>query len=218
MPATRDQLITRAKERGDFENDENITPAFWNSAADGEVKVLWRLLVRQFPDHFAAGPTQFTLSGTTDTKALSDFTPLPWKIRAIDYQNSATWEKVQRFSLENRNRVRRAYRLLGRSIRFTPAADAAGTYRIWYIPQPTAFSGGSAEVDAALDMYDELIVLGMALRALKRQKKDTLELERERTELLRDVMASAEDNDVGEPDRVIDVDGGNWADELPGAG
>lgn len=218
MPATRAQLITRAKERGDFENDENITTAFWNSAADSEVKHLWRLLCRQFPDHFAAGPSQFTLSGSTDTKALSDFTPTPWKIRAIDFQNSATWEKVRRFTLEERNRVRRAYRLLGRTLRFTPAADCAGTYRIWYIPQPTAFANDSAEVDAALDMYDELLVLGMALRALKRQKKDVTELERERAEMLRDVMASAEDNDVGEPDRVIDVDGGNWADELPGAG
>jgi hypothetical protein len=214
MAATRSELVTRAKARGDFENDGNITSTVWNSWADVEHKAAWRLMARINPHALTAGPTSFTLTGTTDTYALSTLSPAFYKLLGLDYLNGSDWQEVIRFNFASRNRQARAYRVLGTTIRVTPPTAAAGTYRVWYIPEPTAFAADGSTIDAALSMHDEIIVLGMAIRGRSRQRKDASELMAERQALVAEMMAAG-DRDDGTPDTVRDVETSQWLEELP---
>lgn len=216
MAATRSELVTRAKARVDAESDNNISSTVWNTWADVEHKAAWRLVARLNPHSMVTGPTAFTV--VTDTAfTLSTLTPAFWKVLAIDYDNGGTWENVPRFNFAQRHRTGRAYRVMGASIYFAPTGGQAGNYRIWYLPEPTAFAGDSTAIDASLSMYDELIVIGMAIRARKRQQRDAQDLEAERMALVNEVRMSAGDRDDGSPEAVADVDAATWPEELPGA-
>ncbi len=216
MAETLTNLRTRAQGYADLESDPNIGTTVWTSWVNVAHKTLWRLVVRQNPDNFTTGPTSFTLSGSTDTYALSTLSPVFWKLRALDYSNGGSWERVRRFNFADRNRVRRAYRIMGANLRVIPAGAASGTYRVWYIPEPTALSGDSDQIDAALNMYDEFIVIQAAIRGRKRQRRDFADLQVDLDAIVADIRASADDRDDGEADVVTDLEAGTWPEELPG--
>jgi len=207
VAATRLQLRDRAKARGDFEVDANIPDATWNTWLDQDYRRLWQLVALSDPDHFTAGPTEFTLSGSTDTFDLNTLTPAFWRLRGVDFKNSNDWIKVPRFTWEERNRLwRRQYRIMDTNLRFIPEGDAAGDYRVWWVPEPTAFANDSAEIDPAVSMYDDFIILSSAIRGRSRQEKSTNDLRADLKQVTDTLQAAATDRDQHEPDRVSDVD------------
>lgn len=210
MPTTLAQLRTQAQARADFENDTNVTNVSWASFINGSRKRLRRLLVSANPQLFLAS-NAFTFAGSTFQLSLAALSPAFWKVLALDFSTAGSgadaFMQVPRFLWHERNRVwDRAYRAYGNTLEVRPAQAAAGNYVLWYVSQPVALVADGDQLDVVEDMYDEFIILDAASKARRRQQKDSAALDTELMALEKDVRIAAADNDVGEPDRVLDVE------------
>lgn len=197
------------------ESDANIATSVWTTWVNAGHKALWRLFAKYNPDVVTEGPTSFSLSGSTDTYTVATLSPTFWKLRAIDKQFGGDWQRLRRMTFDQRNRVRDGYRLMGSKIRVFPAGACPGTYRVFWIPEPTALSNDEDQIEAAVNMYDDAIALFAAIRARKRQRKDFQDLLGDYMALVEDIKANAE-RDESEPDSVVDVEAGIYPEELPG--
>lgn len=220
MPETLVNLRTRAMARADMESDPNVTTAAWNGFINASRKRLRRILVAAYPQYFLKSAT-FTLSGASYTYALASSVADFWKVLSLDRQSGSAADSydpvprfvwAERFAMYDRN-----FRVYTGTLEIRPASQAAGTYTIWYIAQPAVLSGDSDAIDLTEDMWDEFIVLEAAIKARKRQRKDVADLDAELAVMIPEIRSSASDNDVGEPDRVLDVESmrGGWRPRLP---
>lgn len=221
MPETLGNLVTRAQARANMESDTNVGTAVWYGYINAGRKRLRRLLVAVCPQMFLKSNT-FTLSSSSYTYGLSVSVTDFWKAMSLDRQASSSadgYDQVPRFVWAERFAMfDRAYRIFGDVLEVRPAAQAPGTYTLWYVAQPAAMTDPNAsKLDLCEDMYDEFIVLDAAIKARKRQRKEAADLEAELKVEVAEIRASAADNDVGEPDRVIDVESsrGGWRPRLP---
>ncbi len=210
MPTTLAQLRTNAQARADFENDSNVSPAAWASFINGSRQRLRRLLVGCNPQLFLNSKA-FTLTSPTNTYDLLANAPTFWKALSLDYLFSGAsvddFVQVPRFMWQERNRATdRMYRIYGNTLEVRPQRLAAGNYTLWYVEQPATLSLDADTLLLAEDIYSEVIVLEAAVKARRRQGKDAADLTQELVEMVADVRRYAGDNDVGEPDRVVDVD------------
>lgn len=209
MPATLAQLRTNAQARADFENDGNVSTAAWLSFINGSRQRLRRLLVGCNPQLFLSSKA-FTLTAPSYTYDLLANTPTFWKTLSLDYMTTGAsvddFVPVPRFMWQERNRaIDRTYRVYGNTLEIRPQRMAFGNYVLWYVTQPVALAADVDVIDLAEDIYSEVIVLEAAIKARRRQQKDAADLTAELAEMVADVRRSAGDNDVGEPDRVVDV-------------
>jgi hypothetical protein len=221
VPTTLAQLRTQAQARADFENDSNVSTAAWASFLNGSRQRLRRLLVDANPQLFLLSKA-FTLTSPSYTYDLLANAPTFWKALSLDYLTTGAspddYIEVPRFMWAERNRaLDRAYRVYGNTLEVRPQRLAAGSYTLWYVEAPTALAVDGDAITLAEDMYSEFIVLEAAIKARRRQQKDSNDLTQELEEMIIDVRRSAGDNDVGAPDRVIDSDASPsfWRPRLP---
>lgn len=219
MPTTLAQLRTQAQARADFEFDTNVTNASWASFINGSRKRLRRLLVGVNPQLFLNSKA-FTLAGATYQYDLLVNAPTFWKSLALDFTQGTgvdDFQQIGRFMWHERNRpTDRVYRVTGNTLEIRPQRMAAGSYVLWYIEQPAVLAADVDALTLAEDIYDEFIILDAATKARRRQQKDAADLTRELVDLVADIKIAAADNDVGEPDRVLEVDSSPfWRPRLP---
>lgn len=215
MPETLVNLRTRAQARADMEGDANVSSATWNAFINASRKRLWRLLGRSNPELFLTS-VDFTLSGTTFTLGLAVAAANFWQVLEVDKLNSTQGDdfvRLARFLFAERNVGAPSYRIFGNTLEIRPASGAAGNYRLWYVTQPPVLVADIDTIGLVEDIWDEFIVLEAAIKARRRQQKDASDLATELGELLAELRAHAGDRDVGEPDRVRDVD--RWGSGRP---
>ncbi|MDQ3023391.1 MAG: hypothetical protein M3R04_03240 [bacterium] len=201
MADTLTNLRTRIRRRADRENDPHIVDAELTQFINASYKELWDLLVAASSDYFLSSET-YTLTGTTDTRALPSGC---YKVRGIDWLNGR-YEALPRFTFSSRNLCnQRMYRVLGTNVQFLPLGDAAGSYRTWYEPGPTALSADADALNDAVDMWDEYIVIDGAIKCYGKSQDDASQFMSEKHAMKARIEAMAPDRDHGSPDRVSDV-------------
>lgn len=208
MPTTLAQLRTQAQARADFENDTNVSNVAWASFVTGSRQRLRRLLVQANPQLFVLSKS-FTLTAPTFTYDLLANAPTFWKSLALDYSLGSTdaFQQVSRFLWHERNHLTdRSFRIYGNTLEIRPANLSPGSYTLWYITQPATMSADGDALDLAEDIYSEFIVLEAAIKARRRQQKSADELTTELNAIVAEIRAGGADNDVGEPDRVLDTE------------
>jgi len=207
LAATLATLRTRAQRRADLENSNFVGTAEWTDLINEAYVELWDLLVAAYADWFLSS-SEFTLSGSTSTQALpADF----YKLVELDYvtgPGTDDFDPVPRFTFRARNRGDRAYRVMGNLIRISPATQAPGTYRAWYIQGPTLLVNDADSTSALIPtgMAEQFIPLVAGIKANTKQKKDSSELERELARLTKRIETMTVDRDTGEPTRILEVD------------
>lgn len=215
MPETLLGLRTRAQGRADMETDANIATTVWNAYINASRQRLRRILVATNVDLFLKSKT-FTLTGGNSSYIydlaanVTDF----WKVMALDKNIDSQADNIQRigrFMFAERFRaIDISYRVFNDNLELRPASAAAGNYTLWYIPQPAVMSADGNTLALAEDMWSEFIVLEAAIKARRRQQRDTSDLVSELRELVPEIQSAAADINAGEADRVLDVDGGRW--------
>lgn len=213
MPVALSTLRTAAQGRADMESDGNVASSVWNTYINGARRKLRVLMVQANPQQFLASAS-FTLSGSTYTYDLSANVTTFWKALALDKVNGAQAdqiERVPRFLWAERMRaIPRSYRIYSATLEIRPASSAAGDYALWYIQQPATLSADGDTLLLVEDMWQDYITIEAAIRARKRQRRDTADLVEELREWTQMIKSGAMDNDVGEPDRVLDVYDQDW--------
>jgi hypothetical protein len=217
MPTSLSQLRTEARQRADMEDSEFVSDSELTIYINDSYSELYDLLVSKFADYYVktpASPPTFTVARGDSTYALpSDF----YKLIGVDRQsNGSDYYTIRPYMFEERNsrnntelyrgahpKVR--YRIIGAYLKFTPESEAAGNYRIWYVPNYTALSATSDTIDVHTDKWKQFIVVSTAIKMLQKEESDVTVLLNEKAELKRRIEEMAANRDVGEPERVTDV-------------
>lgn len=208
-------LRTAVRERADMVNDTDfITEAELGRIINGEAAELHDLVVSRFEDDFTISAEVTVSSGTYALSGLSASAPF-YKLRAVDRSVGGQWSEVERFDFNRRNRTAAAtgylgpdvqYRLIGTSLHFTPSDQAAGTYRLWYIP---SFVDLSADGDTLSypENWHEMVIAGAAAKCLLKEESDAREHLAIKADVKRRIMAAATNRDAGASHRIQDVRG-----------
>lgn len=214
-------LQARAQGRADMESDDNILPTVWLAFLNASRQRLRRILVAANVDLFLKSAL-FTLTGAPGSYTVDLAATVPdfWKAMALDKRLDTQPDNIQRISrflfAERGRATEVSYRIYNDILEVRPASSAQGNYTLWYIPQPAAFVISGDALLLAEDMWSEFIVLDTAIKARRRQQRDTADLHSELQELTLEIRNAVADMNAGEADRVLDVDGPfSWRQRLP---
>lgn len=226
-------IRTAVRQRADMVNTQFVTNTELNGYINASFGELYDLLVSRFEDYFMKldptthEPPQFTLSGSQSSYVLpSDF----YKLRGLDSNGggASEWLTVNNFNFINRNRrsVNRLnygmrglnYRIMNDVLKIFPADQAAGTYRIWYIPRvPTLTLDADSTSGYTMD-FDEYIVVDSAIKCLVKEESDVSVLMAEKEILRQRILAMSANRDASAPEKVSQVRGRfvDFYDRYPG--
>jgi hypothetical protein len=229
---TLSELRTQVRQRANMENSQFVTDAellLYINASYGE---LYDILVSRFEDYYLKSdpvtglPPTFTLSGGTYTYALpSDL----YKLRGLDVQVSGAtdWATIPRFNFDERNSISRtvnrlqmglkslSYRVIGSKLYVLPEDQAAGTYRLWYIPRLTKLAVDADDVAGTVMDFEEYIIVDAAMKCLLKEESDVTVLMAVKEQLRQRILAMSANRDAGSPERVADVRGFRSDDLFP---
>jgi hypothetical protein len=222
MTVTLANLRTRAKQRADMSDSEFIEDAEWLNYINASYAHFYDFLVGKFEDWYVQDPLSFTIADGESTYSLpSDF----YKLLGVDRNISGDdYVALRPFSFMDRNKRRSAdihrgiyphvsYRILGSELRFNPADQASGTYRLWYVPKYTDLSADSDTIDG-VNGWEEWIVLDVARKALMKEESDITAVVMELRDLEKRILEMAQNRNVGDTDRIQDVTISGYDDPL----
>lgn len=223
MPTTLSQLREQARQRADMENSEFIADSELDLYINDSYKELYDILVSKFADYFVTGPESFSLASGVSTYTLpADF----YKLLGVDRSTGgADYYTIRPFNFEERNNRRNAdryrgiypnvkYRIVANTLRFTPDDQAAGDYRLWYIPNVTTLTATTDEVEAQCDRWIIYVVTDAAIKMLQKEESDVQVLMMQKQALLKRIEEMAQNRDAGETERVTDVSRAGFDDPL----
>lgn len=173
------QLITRAKQRSDMENDSMISETEWKSMLSTIYGEFYGVLVE-------SGMRYFESEQTISTDGSSSYA-LPAAFLStvgVDYLADANGERraLREMMAQERNRYSGIsgseayeYAIVGSNIRLYPTPASGQTYYHVYVPQPTDLSGASDSdsVDVVTPDGEAFITWGLTVLALAKQETDT---------------------------------------------
>ncbi len=214
MSVTLATLRTRAQRRADRENSSFVATAEWTDLINEAGAELHDLVVLSFEDYLLTTESISIVAGTQSYALPSAF----YKERGVDYTSGGSTYTVRPFLFRERNYygglgglvtddiANLRYQILGSNIRFVPSPSSSGTVTLWYIPQYTLLSADADTLSTAYaNGWEAFIVLGAAIKALKKEEADTSSLEMERQDLRSRIEAALKGRASGEPLRIVDV-------------
>lgn len=142
---------------------------FVNDAA----KRLWRKLLTS-DESQASVEYDFTADGTA--AGARETLPTPaWRVHGLDKDPDTDRVcDVPVFDFSSRNSAGYlGFRVQGQQIILSPYRNAAGNYRLWYVPDYTPLADDADELPPALDRLDEFVVVVAAISVKDKREQDT---------------------------------------------
>lgn len=214
MAETLSSLRTRVRARADMKNSNFVEDSELNQYINSSYQELYDLLVASFEDYYTAAPTSFTISSGSNTYTLpTDF----YKLRGVDCSiDGVNYYTMQPFDFANRNnfnntvgvlnsyQFQNLYRIVGDKIYITPEDNAAGSYRLWYVPRATVLTLDASTLDG-INGWEEYVVVDAARKCLAKEESDTSFLVQEKEMLRQRIIAMSARRDAGMPKSITDV-------------
>lgn len=217
--ATLTSLITRVRLKSDMqlrsgqdEANHRLTDADATQFIQDANEEVYRLLAKHDPDSYTTSSTFSTTAGTYEYALPADY----YKLRGVERREGPEhYVTVQRENWGNRNRRGLKYRVRGSNVRFMSDPGGNDTYRVWYIPTPQTLSSGSDEYSGTPES-EALVITKAARMILDRDETDSTHLQAEEARLEQEIMESAQDHDMEQPDTITDVTHDYDDDTWPG--
>lgn len=211
MSTTLESLREQVRQRADMVNSEFVSDSELNQYISDSYAELYDLLVLKFEDYYLTESTFTVASGAESYTLPTDF----YKLRGVDKDlGSGDYVELRPFNFIDRNKdpVYEAYngvcsvryRILGSTLRFTPADQAPGDYRLWYVPRFTALTTDASTVDG-VNGWEVYIVTDAAIKCLQKEESDVSVLMALKADLRARIEAAGAERDAGYPDRIVDV-------------
>jgi hypothetical protein len=214
MATTLAQLRTRAQRRADLENSSFVSDDEWKDYANEEYAELDELLLTTFEDYRLTSVPVVVVSGVSDYALPDDF----YKLRGVDYIAHGVTHTLREFQFRERNRWQSyagevsgnlaalRYQVLGTNLRLVPLPQGGGQLVLWYAPQIGLLSTDTDELHSGIVAgWDAFVVLGMAIKALKKEEQEVSALEGEKMALRQRIEAAAQGRNASDPMRIVDV-------------
>lgn len=138
-----------------------------------EYRKLYRKLVRRFPERYIVTSSSTTLSGSTQTIARP---AAVGRLLRVERSDLGTWIGVPRSSsfLPELDQYL-GFREEGANYVISPLVEAPGTYRLVYVPKPSA-----AYVEADIpDGFEEVIIERVVAHVVSRTSEDDAQVHRD---------------------------------------
>lgn len=216
MAFTTLQLKDQCRERCDMVNSKFIDPddgEEWNKMISASYASLYDLLVAKFEDYSRVKKLFTVASGVQEETLPADF----YKLRGIDRDlGGSQFYAIRTFNFEDRN-IRQSthifrgvypdvrYRIIGNTLLLSPEDQAAGDYRMWYVPRPETKTADTDSIDGVAG-WEEYIVADVCIKALAKEESDTGVFERQRAEMVKRIEEMAANRDVGATQKVTDIE------------
>jgi hypothetical protein len=214
MAETLSSLRTRVRARADMKNSNFVEDSELNQYINSSYQELYDILVTSFEDYYTLPPVAFSIaSGSNYYELPSDF----YKLRGVDSSlDGSNYYTMQPFDFANRNKFNQSllvmnsanyykqYRIVGDRLYITPEDDAAGNYRIWYVPKAVTLGSDSDTLDG-INGWEEYIVVDATRKCLAKEESDTSFLVQEKEMLRQRIIAAAARRDAGMPKSITDV-------------
>lgn len=216
MSVTFAELKTYARQRADMEGSNFVTETELGAFVNGSAQELYDILVSSFQDYYISQMPQFTLSTGEDSVSLpADF----YKLRGVDKLiggSTTVWTTVDAFSFAERNSRQNLggmvgfntndsgirYRVQGSQVKFTPADDCAGTYRLWYVPRMPILTLDSDSFDG-VNGWEEYIIVDAAIKCLQKEESSSAAFERQKAALIKRIEDASKSRDAGSPEVIV---------------
>lgn len=228
-PLTLDTLRLLAAERADMlkytlgvaDLSDFLNEGAFTYQVNAELAALWDHLITSYED-YAVKRHNIPINANQDQYNLpADF----YKLRKVfPILSSGRGTPLRKFDLKDMGEdeseivigteIRRLrYRVMGNRLYFWPVPTSADTVEIWYIPQYQPIVNDEDLIDFRYpNGWEDYVVEGVAARALEKEESDSTHCRQRQMEVLRRILASVEDRDVGEPHAMIDAEGYDWRD------
>lgn len=167
---------------------------------------LYKLLVTTHEDYFATKSHSVTLvAGTSEYDLPADF----FKVRGVDILDGSTYRELGVFQFRERNRqatgnLALKYQVRGSKLIFAPAPVTAGTARLLYIGQFTAYSAAGDSVEWW--DWEEFIIQRAAAKVAVKEETDPSPYMAEAERIKADILKEADARHTEEPASVGDAD------------
>lgn len=218
--ATLATLRAGAQELADKVNDASVSTATWNIWVNQGIERLWALVASAFSDHFFK-TFDFTLVGGVSGNIL-DVTTIPAgdfrRVRLMEYYpDTASRRKLRAFNFDQKDErtssfasllwcnVRR-YRLMGMKIFIEPYEQAAGPYRLYYVPAAKKLAADGDTIDDVLDEWSEYAMLYAAIKGLGKEESDPGTWQQQMADIRAEIEVAAPSRNDGDPDVIADVE------------
>lgn len=217
------QMRTGAKELSDKVNDLSVSDDTWNVWVNQGVERLWEMVTAAFSDHFFKS-VDFTLIGGA-TGNFYDTTTIPAgdfrRVRLLEWQPDTSGRlKIRAFNFDQKDQQKgafttlqwcneRRYRLMGTKILIEPYEQAAGAYRLYYVPRATKLVSNCDGIDFVMDEWSEYPMLYAAIKALGKEESDPGQLQDQMAAIRAEIEIAAPSRNVGDADVISDVEDGD---------
>lgn len=196
------QLKQRVRERADMVNSSFIADTELTSYINASYQELYDVLISTSQDNYITFASATITTGQTISLP-SDF----YLLVGLDkYTSAGEYYTVNKFNFSERNQIlldEIRYRVNGANIRIEPEQNAAGVYKIWYIPLCTPLSA-STDAVAGINGFEEYIIIDAAIKMLVKEESSTTTLEKAKQQMLERIKRMNITRDV-EPDTISDV-------------
>lgn len=207
-------LRTEVRRRADMEGSGFVTDSELTSYINNSATELRDILIQKFQDYYITSDDISIVSGTDTYNLAADF----YKALGVDMViNSRQSVTMRPFMFRERNRYvynpprGYRYRILGDQVRVIPEPTSSFTMRIWYVPTFTNLSADGDTLDG-VHGWEEYVIIDAAIKCLRKEESDTSALLQDKMFITKRIEEAADNRDVGEPQRVVDVTGTVFAD------
>ena len=209
MILTLAQIRTQARQRADMEGSNFVPDTELTSYVNASIAELYDILVSRFEDYYILDTTATVTSGSDSFALPASF----YKLKGLDFDiGGGQYETVRAFQFIERNENYNAgtsstlmrYRILGGNIKLSPLSEAAGNYKLWYIPRFTALVLDSDSFDG-INGWNEYVIVDCAIKMLNKEESDSSAFVAQKKALLDRIEAMASDRDAGEPQSIVDL-------------
>jgi hypothetical protein len=222
--ATLASLRTTIRQRCDQENSSFVSDTELNGYINASYAELYDILVSRFEDYYTTTSTETVTAGNSSFSVPADF----YKLRGVDRQigSSSDFYALLKFNFSERNwrnrRLNRSlfgqsninYRLVGNNVELVPEDHAPGTYKLWYIPAFTTLTSDTDTVDG-VNGWEEYIVVDACIKCLEKEESDVSTFIRQKALLEARIEEMASNRDLDQPERVTDIQQGQFDLDFP---
>jgi len=217
-------IMTRAREKADMVNSNFIGDTELERYVNEAYFTWYDLVVAAFEDYYLADPTEFVIAAGGDAEF-----PLPadfYKLVGIDKADSPAGGRfytLKKTLWRDRNRTtstlsygrqpQPSYRIFKDKIVFTPPETAAGSYKLWYIPQAVIIADSEPPAISSIETYngfENLLIVDVVIKMLNKEESDVSALMQEKALLAAKLQEMLIDRDISNSERIEEVNEGDY--------
>lgn len=201
---TLDQMRTRVRFLGDFENSRVISDARLDEVINANLRKVYDLLLRHRPEPYIteqSGPP-VTVANSPNVALASNF----YRLREVEVYDGGNYYKLRPVNLSEAWRFNAPaaaprgfrYRVQGANLVLVPTPTAVYTLRVYYFPAFTALASGSSAFDG-VNGHEDLVIARSVVDLKMRESMPAGEWSQRVLALTKEVMEAAGEVDSGDP-------------------